>query len=55
MERLDTLFESTLMSLVQIYEDRHEPDALGLIIEMIDNNFILCNMMLGKLSEKYVE
>ena len=55
VERLDTLFESTLMSLVQIYEDRHEPDALGLIIEMIDTNFILCNMMLGKLSEKYVE
>ena len=35
------------MSLAQLYEDRGEVDALGILMQIIDPQFILAAMMLA--------
>ena len=45
--RILEIYPATVMSLAQLYEDRGEVDALGILMQIIDPQFILAAMMLA--------
>ena len=50
--RILEIYPGTVMTLAQLYEDRGEVDALGILMQIIDPQFILAAMMLADMLGK---
>ena len=45
--RILEVYPATLMTLANLYEERDEPEALGILMQIVDPQFILTAMMLS--------
>jgi hypothetical protein len=53
--RILEIYPATVMTLAQLYEDRDEVEALGILMQIIDPEFILAAMMLADMLGKLLK